>query len=143
MILLWFLLGIALILGIARYNESNKLFWMLLFAYVMGFAGTKMVLQTSNGNEQGNGNLTTQVYSTQAPTVSLSTLVYYITSNTEATNVVTAQTPVSQGYTPALSETKITLSEVFGRTRDQPTLTLIKPPELCLTKDFTTLHDTG
>ena len=143
MILLWLLLGIALILGIARYNESNKLFWMLLFAYVMGFAGTKMVLQTSNGNEQGNGNLTTQVYSTQAPTVSLSTLVYYITSNTEATNVVTAQTPVSQGYTPALSETKITLSEVFGRTRDQPTLTLIKPPELCLTKDFTTLHDTG
>lgn len=143
MILLWFLLGIALILGIARYNESNKLFWTLLFAYVMGFAGTKMVLQTSNGNEQGNGNLTTQVYSTQAPTVSLSTLVYYITSNTEATNVVTAQAPVSQGYTPALSETKITLSEVFGRTRDQPTLTLIKPPELCLTKDFTTLHDTG
>lgn len=143
MILLWFLLGIALIFGIARYNESNKLFWTLLFAYVMGFAGTKMVLQTVNGNEQGNGNLT-QVCSTQAPTTSLSMLSYYVTSDlSKATKVVTAQVPVGQGFTPAICESNIALSEVFGRTRDQPLLTLIKPPELCLQKVISTLHDTG
>lgn len=39
MILLWFLLGFALITALARYNESDKLFWTLLLAYLLGVAG--------------------------------------------------------------------------------------------------------
>lgn len=141
MILLWFVLGIILIFGIARYNESNKLFWTLLLSYVMGFAGAKMVLDAHCSNEKGNDNLT-QVYSTQMSATSLSILTYYITSDTSKnSNVVTAQPSVSQGYTPVPCEKDITLSEVFGRTRDQPQLTLIKPPELWLQKDISTLHD--
>lgn len=140
---LWFILGIALIFGIARYNESNKLFWTLLFSYVMGFTGAKIVLDTFQGNEQSNVSLT-QVYSTQVSVPTLSTLMYYTTSaELQKGNVVTAQQPVSQSVTPVLSETNVILSEVFRRTRDQPQLTLIKPPELCLQKDFSILHDTG
>jgi hypothetical protein len=136
MILLWFILGVALIFGIARYNESNKLFWTLLFAYVMGFAGTKMVLQAVDSDEQSNRNLT-QVYSTQVPTTNLSAFTYYMTNSlSKESNVVTAQMPVGQSITSELSETEVTLSEVFGRT-------LIKPPELCLTKDILILHDSG
>jgi hypothetical protein len=143
MTVLWFILGIALIFGIARYNESNKLFWLLLFSFVMGFAGTKMIIDSHHGDEQSNGDLT-QVYSTHVSTATLNAATYYITSDVlKANNVVTAQHHVSQGLTPALSETNITLSEVFERTRDQPLLTLIKPPELCLQKDFLTLHDSG
>ena len=143
MTVLWFILGIVLIFGIARYNESNKLFWTLLFAFIMGFAGTKMVINDHHEDEQSNGNLT-QVCSTHVPKTVLSMATCYIISNlSKAYNVVTAQQHVSQSLTPALSETNITLSEVFERTRDQPSLTLIKPPELCLTKDFSTLHDTG
>lgn len=143
MTVLWFILGIALIFGIARYNESNKLFWTLLFAFVMGFAGTKMVLDINHGDEQSNGSLT-QVFSTHVPATMLSASTYYIASNlSKDSNVVTAQNHVGQSITPALSENNITLSEVSKRTRDQPKITLIKPPELCYQKDFLTLHDTG
>lgn len=142
MTVLWFILGIILILGIARYNESNKLFWTLLFSFVMGFAGTKMIVDNYHSDEQSNGNLT-QVYSTHVPAVTLSAITHYITNVTsKAENVVTAHQHVSQSLTPALSETNITLEEVSGRTRDQPLQTITKPPE-CFQKDFSTLHDGG
>jgi hypothetical protein len=143
MILLWFILGTVLIFGIARYNESNKLFWTLLFAFVMGFAGAKMMLDINGGNEQSNVNLT-QVCSTQATVATLNTLPCYITNVVPQNGkVVTVQHLVSQGITPALSEKNVILSGISERTRDQPLLKLIKPPELCLQKDFSILHDTG
>lgn len=142
MILLWFFLGIALIFGIARYNASNKLFWTLLFAFVMGFAGTKMVLNTISGNEKESNVDQTQVISTQMPTEALSTTQYYITDVVcEANGAVTGQYFVSQSM-PVSSKKDVILSEISGRTRDQPQLSLIKPPE-CLLKDFSTVHDTG
>ena len=142
MILLWFFLAVVLILAIARYNESNKLFWTLLFAFVMGFAGTKMVLNTISGNEKESNVNQTQVISTQMPTEALSTIQYYITDAVcEANDAVTGQYFVGQSM-PVSSENVI-LSEIYGRTRDQPQSSLIKPPELCLQKSFLTLHDTG
>lgn len=141
MILLWFLVGIALIFAIARYNESNKLFWTLLFSFVLGFTGTTMVLRTTGNNEQGNVNLT-QVYSTQMPTKALSTLLYYTASDDSyADSVVTAHQSVSQSYTPVDSEDNITLGKVSERTRDQPRLKQLKPPELCFQKVISTHHD--
>ena len=142
MILLWFFIGILIILGIARYNESSKLFWTLLISYVMGFAGTKMVYDITSSDEQSNVNLT-QVYSTQAKSTTLNTAMYSITNVTSNDEVmVTAFKPVSQNTLFASNENYVILSEIFGRTRDQPQI-LIKPPELCLQKDFLTLHDTG
>lgn len=136
MVLLWFVLGIVLAFGIARYNESNKLFWTLLFSFVMGFAGTKMVLDSTSSKEKNNSNLT-QVCSTQMQKTTLSTITYYITNDmSKAENVVTAQQSVSQGYTPATCETDVVLSKISGRTRDQPQLTLIKPPEIWQNKEF-------
>lgn len=137
MILLWFILGIALIFGIARYNESNKLFWTLLFAFVMGFAGTKMALDVHHGNEYQSNISLKQVNSTQAQMTTLSTLSYYVTSClSDANTVVTALKPVSQGIAPAKNETGVILSEVFGRTRDQPRLSLLKPPRTVLETRF-------
>lgn len=140
--LLWFILGISLIFGIARYNESNKLFWTLLFAYTIGFAGTKMVLDIHHGDEQSNESLT-QVYSTQESVIAVAATLPFTTAIDMTSTKVTASNPVSQGFTPVTTETKVTPSEVFGRTRDQPLLNITKPPELCLRKDFLTLHDTG
>jgi hypothetical protein len=120
MTLLWFVLGIALIFGIARYNESNKLFWVLLFSYLIGFAGTKMMIDVRHGETQSNVN-TTEVYSTQVPTTTFSMLSCYATSVlSEDKEAVTEQKPVSQSIISVNSENVI-LSEVFGRTRDQPT----------------------
>ena len=108
----------------------------------MGVAGAKMVLDTVDNENESNGNLT-QVYSTQGLTTTLSTLSYYIASDeSKASNVVTAQNPVSQSNTPVLEDT-IILSEVGGKTRDQPIVTHPKPPELWLQKDSSTAHDFG
>jgi hypothetical protein len=141
MILLWFIIGMALIFGIARYNESNKLFWVLLLSYMIGFAGTKMVLDVHNGNNESNENLV-QVYSTQMLDISTAILPSQFEMFI-APEKVTASNSVSQSYTPIMHKNEITLRKVFGKVRDQPLLTLIKPPELCLQKDFLILHDSG
>jgi len=139
MILLWFLFGIALAFGIARYNESNKLFWTLAVAFLLGFAGTKMVLNSSS-DEQSNG-CPTQVCPTHGP-INAGACTLFQTAINLVASKVTDSNHVSKVYTPEEATTNVTLSEVFGRTRDQP-LTLIKPPELCLVKNILTLHDTG
>ena len=41
--LLMILSSIAIALGFARYNSSNKLFWILLVSLLTGFTGAKMV----------------------------------------------------------------------------------------------------
>jgi len=125
MILLWFMLGIALAFGIARYNESNRLFWQLLLALVIGFTGT-IVYKRTFGKEQSNVNLT-QVCPTQECVNVASVRLFQTTYNSTPVKV-TASNPVSQDYTPELRETHITLSEVYGGARDQPPSKLIKPP---------------
>ena len=114
---LWFLLGVALIFIIARYNESNKLFWILFLSFIMGFAGAKMLLDSTSSDEQSNGNLT-QVCPTQVPFDGIATTLFVISANLAASKV-TDSNPVSQ-ETPEQCETDITLSKVFGKTRDQP-----------------------
>lgn len=142
MVLLQFISGIAIIFGIARYNESNKLFWGLLLAFILGFTGAKIVLDAHNSDEQSN-DYSVQMYSTQVPVSSVSTAMYYTTREDEDGNVVTAHNPVGQGITSETYWEDIILSEILRRTRDQPQLNLIKPPELCLPKDFSIHHDSG
>lgn len=121
MVLLWFILGILLIFAIARYNESNMLFWTLLFSLIIGFAGAKMMLDINHGNEQKSNISNVQANPTQVPTTSLSAILYCATEElVESNNVVTAQKPVGQGIMPVANETDVILSEIFGRTRDQP-----------------------
>lgn len=142
MILLWFVLGILLAFGIARYNESNKLFWQLAVSFILGYAATVMVTRTINGSERSSENLV-QVCPTQMPTVvSGSNTVYLLADTALAPTKVTALESAVQAFTPEEHEVSAILSKVFGRTRDQPILTLTQPPE-CLAKVISTLHDTG
>lgn len=143
MILLLFIIGVALIFGIARYCQSNTLFWTLLFSYVIGFAGMKIVMETVGKNEQSNVKVVS-VHSTQLPITHCSTVYPFMCLNNvlEEPKKVTDSNTVSR-YCALLKTKNVTLSEVIGKIRDQPVLTLIKPPELCLTKNFLTLHDSG
>lgn len=139
MILLWFILGMALAFGIARYNKSNKLFWQLAISFILGYAATVMVTRTI-GNERSSENLV-QVCPTQMPTVVSGNSIVYLLADTSLTPTkVTALKSAVQAFTPEEHESSAISSEVFGRTRDQPTKTLTKPPE-CLTKGFSTHHD--
>lgn len=49
--LLSFLVGITTILLIARYNKSNKLFWILLMSMMTGFIGGTVVSNVKNVNK--------------------------------------------------------------------------------------------
>ena len=140
MILLWFILGIAIIFCIARYNESNKLFWQLLLAFILGFSVTKMVLQV-NSETKSNETLV-QVCPTQVSAAQTWAMIAYNACVKEL-KVVTARSSVSQDYTPVLHESNIIHSKICGRVRDQPQKVITNPPELCSTKDFLTLHDYG
>lgn len=140
MIVLWFVLGILIAFGIARYNESNKLFWQLTLAFVLGYALTVMCTRTF-GNEESDKN-PTQVLPTQVQSMVSGSAIYLFGNTVDMqSSKVTASTLVSQVYTPALHGENVTLSEVFGRTRDQPIEIKTEPPELCLTKVSLTHHD--
>ncbi len=139
MIVLWFIIGILLAFGIARYNESNKLFWQLTLAFTLGYAVTVMCTRTFGGDDN-NQNLT-QVCSPQESVVVGVLPALFQTAYNMIHVKVTASNPVSQIYTPDTREIEIVMSEVYGRTRDQPQGKPIKPPELCLAKVISTLHD--
>lgn len=139
MVLLWFVLGIALIFGIARYNESNKLFWQLFLAFILGFSCTKMIQQT--GNVKQSNTALVQVCPTQMSDAYTWAIIAHNVLAKDS-SVVTAQTPVSQ-ESPVLHESSIILNKTCGKVRDQPQEIITNPSELWLLKDISTLHDYG
>lgn len=52
--LLVFVLGIIVIIGIARYNESNKLFWTLLISFLSGIAVASVYNIVTAPEKNGN-----------------------------------------------------------------------------------------
>lgn len=118
MILLWFLLGIALIFGIAKYNESNKLFWTLLLSFIIGIAGAKVVLDTTKSNKVESGK-SFQGNSTQISVENVALFSEYMPTTTD--EVVTAQVSVGQSAIFEQNEELFTTSMILGKSRDQPT----------------------
>ena len=141
MILLWFLSGILLAFGIARYNKSNKLFWQLAFCLTLGYAATIMVNRTFGSKERSSDDLV-QVCPTQMPSVVISAPALSQITSVLAPSKVTDLNSAVQVFTPEEHEVLTASSKVYGRTRDQPLSTLTQPPE-CLAKVISTLHDTG
>ena len=127
MVLLWFTIGALLAFGIARYNESNKLFWQLILAFVLGYAAAVMVDRTF-GSERSNDDLV-QVGPTQMPVIAPNSTFYSLADVMMAPTKVTALESVSQVYSLVENEVTIIPSKVYGRTRDQPLKTLTQPPE--------------
>lgn len=130
MSVLIFIFGILLALGIARYNESNKLFWQLTLCFVTAYAVTVLIQRITSSNENGTGLVQVNC-PTQMPTVVSTSSLYYLLPDTTGTAPVkvTALDSVVQDITPKLYKNDTVLSMVFGRTRDQPILTLTQPPE--------------
>ena len=52
--LLMFVIGLILIIGFARYNESNRLFWILLISFLSGIAGASIYNTCTNQNKNEN-----------------------------------------------------------------------------------------
>lgn len=133
MILLMFLLGIALIFGISRYNESNKLFWVLTTAFVLGFTGST-IYSSMTSKKQSKVELK-QAQPTQGLAVTPGSLMYLVASDSLTTPVKETSSPVSQAFVPATIERNITLSKVFGVTRGLYLHVLPNPPNSTIMYD--------
>lgn len=138
MTLIWFFLGILLALGIARYNESNRLFWGLTIAFLFGYASAVMVSRCSV--KENDLISTTQLNPTQESYVPCTTLDISDVDSDMTASKVTASFPVSQEECVICGK-RIVHRDVLRRTRDQPVPTTPKPPELWYQKDSLTRHD--
>lgn len=127
MTLFIFILGLLLILGIARYNESNKLFWILFVSYVLGFAGVKVIYDTFYKNKEQSSQTLNQAYPTQALLATDGACMFTIANVDNTTTVKVTSNPVSQVNTPDYVESLGTLS-VYGVTHGQYLHILPNPP---------------
>lgn len=133
MTIIVFILGLLIILGIARYNESNKLFWILFVSYVLGFAGVKMLLDVFGEKEQSEVSLN-QAYPIQGLATMDNAFVCEVTNICSPTTK-TMSKPVGQAYTPDFVEKTITLSDVHGVTHGLYLHNLANPPNDVLVYD--------
>ena len=104
MVLFWFIIGVIAITLIARYNESDKLFWKLFLAFVLGFASAKMYYHLTN---ERNENTLTQVSPTQASMELSGIAQFFLAGSTPEITVSESYVPVSQAYAPAGSESSL------------------------------------
>lgn len=121
-----FIVGILLILGIAKYNKSNKLFWTLFTAYTLGFAGMKLVYD-SFSEKAGSEQSLNQAYPTQG-LLAMDNAFVCIDENVSYTTTETTSNPVSQANTPGYIEDCHTLSYVPGVTQGLYLHILPNPP---------------
>ena len=125
MTLFLFLLGIAIIIGIARYNESNKLFWALLTCYTLCFAGAKLVIDNLSKDERKNAF--EQVQPTQGLAATPSYFMYLSADVKPLATTKATSKLVSKAIVPAV-ERSITLSDVSGVTKGLYLHALPNPP---------------
>lgn len=112
MILLLLILGVALIYGIARYNESNKLFWILFTCFVLGIAGGSVYQKIRLKQDKKN---TTMVVN---PTQGYNTASFYVTDVVESTDY--SSKLVSKEIQPNYGNVKSCLSKCCVEPRTQP-----------------------
>lgn len=67
------LASVAIALGFARYNKSNKLFWILLVSLLTGFTGCKMV-SSAFTNHKSEASIKSTPAPMLAPTCSFQAL---------------------------------------------------------------------
>lgn len=119
MTLFLFILGLVAIFCISRYNESNRLFWTLLVAYVSGFTAARIITESFGDNKDKVCKIS--VKSTQLSN-GLSKPLFSVTDNSnDALEII--QNAVSKiNNTSMLAYNIESLPEVLNNSR------LLKPP---------------
>ena len=110
---------IACALGFARYNKSNKLFWILLVSLLGGFTGCKMVGSAFTDHKSESSVIKSTPAPMLAPTCSFKALR---TSEGAGTSVETKPA----GKDSAVVDTLASIS--FGE--DEHLSVLTQPPQL-------------
>ena len=118
MTLFWFLAGLALCIGISRYNEDDALFWKLFISFVGAFVAATVV-KTSMENDQEQKIVVVDSAPTQVlesmPGVAAFRLADISLSATRG-----EKSPKPVGKDSARNENDSLLSEVLSSARGQP-----------------------
>lgn len=123
MALFWFLCGILMILAIARYNESNRLFWILLVSFIGAFTATSIIESILDNEKE---NVTVNVSPTQLH-MSTCDIISFVTDDALcAANDVDFTTPVAVSKDYYINQNAS--SEVSSRVNNP----LDKPPQILL-----------
>lgn len=122
-----FVLGLVLITLLARYNESNKLFWVLFTGLMLGITAHVIVNDMSTGKESNATVMS--VEPTQALAVAPTSLVYLLVDEPLLTTVKATSKPVSKAI-PMFNESSVTLSDVSGVTKGPYLHILPNPPNV-------------
>lgn len=108
---------IVLIVGaIARYNESNKLFWTLLTPFVVAFAVTKMIQKDSSPKQ--DETVTLQVSPTQSPVLTSDAFMYLLAGDSVSETKKETSPSVGKDTIPVENDT-IIRSKATSKIRDQ------------------------
>jgi hypothetical protein len=119
MTLFWFLAGLALCIGIARYNEDDALFWKLFIAFVGSFTAATVVRTAIEDEEKSK--IVVVENPTQVLQSTSDTSMYRLADvSLAATKREKSPKPVSKDS--VLNENDSLLSNVFVSARGQPQL---------------------
>ena len=122
-----FLLGLLIIFGIARYNESNKLFWALFVSFVLSFAGTKIIVDTFSDDERSDTTLI-QTPPMQGLDAASDTCLCLLAGELLSTDVKATSKLAGQVCASGYYECNITSSNVVGVTQGLYLHILPNPP---------------
>lgn len=112
-----FCLVLLIIAAIARYNESNKLFWTLLVPFLVGFAVLTMTRKKSNVKQEEK--ITMQQNPTQVAALAPDTFMYLLAGDSSKAPKKETSKPASQDSV-AINSDSTSSSEISVKTRDQP-----------------------
>lgn len=117
--LFWFLTGLAICIGVARYNEEDNLFWKLAVAFIGSFAAATVVKTVMENNNQEK-----VVVVENAPTQALESTScnFYTVTDVSLATPKREKSPKPVSKDSLLDENDSLLSKVHASVRGQPYL---------------------
>lgn len=101
MTLLWCILAIIVAILVSRYNQSNKLFWILLISFLSGIAGAAVFNKMSS--KESSKEKLTQVCPTQGVS-DVSDVLNPLAGTGQIPTLCLELNPVSKDYISAICE---------------------------------------
>lgn len=106
--LLTFIVGIVGIFLIARYNKSNKLFWLLVISMMSGFVGGTIAVNIKDSKKVNVESVSQNMTQCNMPIAQ-----FMIPTNNEETVVPSVETPIVVYKTTVEKSLRKTLNTMF------------------------------
>ena len=121
MTLFWFLAGLSVCIGIARYNEDDSLFWKLFISFVGAFtAATVVKTQLESENQEKVVKVEKATVPTQVLQSTPSIINFYSLADVSQAATKRKKSPKPVSKDSLINKNDSSLSKVFGSIRGQP-----------------------